>query len=273
MEDTEELQILKETLKKAENAAKIPAPQVQIDHALDYIKRARKRLESADDKIAKAAQALRFAEEEKELDMKGIAESEALIKRLREKVELNLHAGPSGESGKTETCAVSGRCSTSTVGTGARRVAPTGRTVAGGRSDGQFNARPRFGDEAVEGAGGSVAGGFNPCGTSSSASEVGSCSLQARFGSGRIGTVDGGPPGGSSRGSQFGRHQSHFGIDFEVERRRRTVGGDERWHVAVTSQSLYGLRGVRIGEASHPGPRHKRRRRVVASSESEASPQ
>ena len=40
----------------------------------------------------------------------------------------------------------------------------------------------------------------------------------------------------------------------------RTVGGDERWHVAVTRQSLYGLHGVRIGEASHPGPRHKRRR-------------
>ena len=60
-------------------------------------------LESADDKIAKAAQALRFAEEEKELDMKGIAESEALIKRLREEVEQNLHAWPSGESAKTET--------------------------------------------------------------------------------------------------------------------------------------------------------------------------
>ena len=37
--------------------------------------------------------------------MKGIAESEALIKRLREEVEQNLHAGPSGESGKTETSA------------------------------------------------------------------------------------------------------------------------------------------------------------------------
>ena len=98
------MQILKESLKKAENAAKIPAPQVQIDHALDYIKRARKRLESADDKIAKATQALHFAEEEKELDMKGIAESEALIKRLREEVEQNLHAGPSGD-GQTETSA------------------------------------------------------------------------------------------------------------------------------------------------------------------------
>ena len=103
MEDTEELQILQESLKKADNAAKIPLPQVQIDHALEYIKRARKRLESADDKIAKAVQALRFAEEEKESDMKGIAESEALIKRLREEVEQNLLAGPPGESGKTET--------------------------------------------------------------------------------------------------------------------------------------------------------------------------
>ena len=197
-------------------------PQVQIDHALDFIKRAQ--LGSADDKV------LRFAEEEKELDIKDIAESEALIKRLREEVEQNLHAGPSGE----------------TVGSGCCRVAPTGCTVAGAGSDSQFSARPRFGDEAVEGAGGSV--GFNPCGTSTSAS--GSCSIHTHFGSGRIGTVDGGPASGSSRGSQFGRHQSHFGVDFKVERRRRTVGGDERWHVAVTRQSLYGLRGLRIGEAS-----------------------
>ena len=97
MEDTEELQILKESLKKAENAAKIPLPQVQIDLTLDYIKRARKRLESADDKIAKAVQALRFAEEEKESDMKGIAESEARIKRVREEVEQNFLAEPNRE--------------------------------------------------------------------------------------------------------------------------------------------------------------------------------
>ena len=101
-EDTEELHVLKESLKKAENAAKIPPPQVQIDHALEFIKRARKRLESADDKIAKAAQALRFAQEEKELDMKGIAESEALVKRLREEVDQNLF-GASAECGKTVT--------------------------------------------------------------------------------------------------------------------------------------------------------------------------
>ena len=43
-----------------------------------------------------------------------------------------------------------------------------------------------------------------------------------------------------------------------------TVGGDERWHVT-------GTRGVRIGEASPPGPWHKRRRRVVASSETSGS--
>ena len=60
-------------------------------------------------------------------------------------------------------------------------------------------------------------------------------------------------------GPQFGRHQSHFGVGFEVERGRRTVGGDERWHVAVTRQSLFGVRGVRLGRR-YPGPRHKRRR-------------
>ena len=62
-----------------------------------------------------------------------------------------------------------------------------------GGSDGQFCARPRFGDETVEGVGGSVAGGFIPCGTSSSASEVGSCQLHADLDPGRIGTMDGGP--------------------------------------------------------------------------------
>ena len=35
--------------------------------------------------------------------------------------------------------------------------------------------------------------------------------------------------------------------------------------------SRYGLRGVRIGEASHPGPRHKRRRRAVPGSETSGS--
>ena len=59
-------------------------------------------------------------------------------------------------------------------------------------------------------------------------------------------TVDGGPPGRSPRGPQFGRHQSHFGIDVQVEWGGRTVGGDERWHVAMTSR--YGLRGVHGSE-------------------------
>ena len=96
------MHVLKEFLKKAENAAKIHSLQVQIDHALEFIKKARKRLESADDKIAKAAQALQFAQKEKELDMKGIAESEALVKRLREKVDQNLFGAPT-QCGKTVT--------------------------------------------------------------------------------------------------------------------------------------------------------------------------
>ena len=36
-EDAEELKILQESLKKAENAARIPPPQIQIDHALEFI--------------------------------------------------------------------------------------------------------------------------------------------------------------------------------------------------------------------------------------------
>ena len=107
-EDTEELHVLKESLKKAENAGKIPPPQVQIDHALEFIKRARKRLESADDKIAKAAQALRFAQEEKELDLKGIAESEALVKRLREEVDNILWSTCRVWEDRDTSCAVCG---------------------------------------------------------------------------------------------------------------------------------------------------------------------
>ena len=42
----------------------------------------------------------------------------------------------------------------------------------------------------------------------------------------------------------------------------RTVGGDERWHVAMTSR--YGLRGVRVGEASNPGPVQTRSTRRLA---------
>ena len=51
------------------------------------------------------------------------------------------------------------------------------------------------------------------------------------------------------------------------------IAGDERWHVAVTRQSLFGSYGVGIGEASHPGRRHKRRRRVVASETSGSEPE
>ena len=38
-----------------------------------------------------------------------------------------------------------------------------------------------------------------------------------------------------------------------------------RWCRAVNA--LHGYRGVRVGEACHPGPKHKRRRRVAESSE------
>ena len=42
-----------------------------------------------------------------------------------------------------------------------------------------------------------------------------------------------------------------------------------RWCRAVNA--LYGYRGVRVGEASHPGPKNKRRRRVAESSEDSGS--
>ena len=62
-------------------------------------------MEGADEKITKAAQALRFAEEEKELDIKGIAESEALIERFRAEANQPVCVGgaPPPESGQVET--------------------------------------------------------------------------------------------------------------------------------------------------------------------------
>ena len=51
-------------------------------------------------------------------------------------------------------------------------------------------------------------------------------------------------------------------LELTSKLRCRTIGGVERWRVATTSRYIFP--GV-IGEASHPGLRHKRRREVPGS--------
>ena len=75
-EDPEEVELLKKALMKAELQAKIPPLETQIAHAVQFIERAKKRVAGADEKIRKAAEALRQAEAEKVADIQAIAEAE-----------------------------------------------------------------------------------------------------------------------------------------------------------------------------------------------------
>ena len=81
-EDPEEVEVLKKALEK-ENQAKVPPVETQILHAEQFIRRAKKRLEGADEKIRRAAEALRQAEHEKSADIQEIADAEAEVLRLR----------------------------------------------------------------------------------------------------------------------------------------------------------------------------------------------
>ena len=82
-EDPEEVELLKKALMKAELQAKTPPLETQIAHAVQFIERAKKRVAGADEKIRKAAEALRQAEAEKVADIQAIAEAEAQVERLR----------------------------------------------------------------------------------------------------------------------------------------------------------------------------------------------
>ena len=75
-EDPEEVELLKKALMKAELQAKTPPLETQIAHAVQFIERAKKRVAGADEKIRKAAEALRQAEAEKVADIQAIAEAE-----------------------------------------------------------------------------------------------------------------------------------------------------------------------------------------------------
>ena len=101
-------------------------------HALEYIKRARKK--SAVDKIAKAVQALRFAEE-KELDIKERRERSIHQAISRKSTESPWRGCRREWQDRGASCTVSGRWSTSTVGSGVHRVAPTSCSVTGRGSD------------------------------------------------------------------------------------------------------------------------------------------
>ena len=73
-EDPEEVELLKK---------KTPPLETQIAHAVQFIERAKKRVAGVDEKIRKAAEALRQAEAEKVADIQAIAEAEAQVERLR----------------------------------------------------------------------------------------------------------------------------------------------------------------------------------------------
>ena len=80
-------------------------------------------------RLRRAGGRLRFAEEEKELDAHRRERSTHQATSRRGRTESPCRVARREWQDRDE-CAVSGRCSTSTVGTGARRVAPTGCTVS-----------------------------------------------------------------------------------------------------------------------------------------------
>ena len=93
--------------------------------------------------------------------------------------------------------------------------------------------------------------------------------IHANFGACRARRVDEGPASGSSGGARVWRDRSSSGIDVEVVGSGSSDDGNARQDGPVIEgtslalfhigrQSRYGLRGVRVGEAFHPGPRGAR---------------
>ena len=94
-EDTEERQVLLSALEKAKRQAQVPPLEKQI-LATEYIARAKKRLLQHDATIAEAREALRKAEHDKEVDVQGVADGEALLQKLK----LCWGSGPSSANGR-----------------------------------------------------------------------------------------------------------------------------------------------------------------------------
>ena len=82
-DDSEEVDVLKRALEKAQMQARTPPAETQIAQAIQFIERAKKRLAGADEKIRQAAEVLRQAEFEKAADIQAVAEAEAQVERLR----------------------------------------------------------------------------------------------------------------------------------------------------------------------------------------------
>ena len=110
---------------------------------------------------------------------------------------------------------------------------------------GQFSAGPRCRVEAVE----AVAGGFSPCGTSSSASEVGSCPLPGLV------------PAELAQWMEDRQADLQEALSLDDTNRILGVRPGEAAHPGprgfpapdLSQSARYGLRGVRVGEASKPG--------------------
>ena len=89
--------------------------------------------------------------------------------------------------------------------------------------------------------------------------------IHANFGARRARRLDEGPASGSSGGPRVRGDRSSSGIDIKVVGNGSSDDGNGRQDGPVIEgtslalfhfgrQSRYGLRGVRVGEASHPGP-------------------
>ena len=85
-EDVEKRQALLSALEKAKRQAEEPPVEKQILATEEYLARAKKRLSQHDVKIAAAREALQRAEQNKEVDLQGIADGETLLQKLKTQV-------------------------------------------------------------------------------------------------------------------------------------------------------------------------------------------
>ena len=82
-EDTEELEALQRALAKAQRQMSVPPVDQQISATEEFVKRAQKRLWKHDAAIEAARKAVEEAERAKEADVRGLADAENLLQRLR----------------------------------------------------------------------------------------------------------------------------------------------------------------------------------------------
>ena len=91
-EDTEEMEALQRALTKAQRQMVVPPIDQQIVATEEYVTRVQKRLQKHDVSIAEARKALEEAERAKETDVRGLADAENLLQRLRRQAtEVPVH--------------------------------------------------------------------------------------------------------------------------------------------------------------------------------------